>query len=244
MTVNSIVRKSGPFAGNGSASVFPFPFKVFEAEDLLVVSLDTAAGIETELVLDSDYTASLNFDQDSSPGGSITLLAPLATGFNLIISSDQPELQETDLTNGGGFYPEVITSALDGLIIDVQQLREQAERSLRYPISDPPLNAELPPADQRSGQYLFFAEDGSIGISRVHAFAGMLAGTVDGSNCIFTITNAGTVVDGHPTQILVWKNFPQIPGVGYTPGPGANQVTFTFAPELGDILFAQGSAEL
>lgn len=249
MTVSSVTRKVGPFIGNGSATIFAFPFKVFEAEDLLVVRLEVATGIETELRLDSDYTAALNFAQDATPGGSITLPAPLAVGFNLVISSDQPELQEADITNQGGFYPEVITAALDELIINVQQLKEQAERTLCYPISDPPLNATLPPAEQRAGTFLYFGTDGSIDLVtreplKVKPFGGVLLGAQDGVNCTFTMTNNGLALGQAPIQAFVWKNFTLIVGIGYTNGPGVDQITFTTAPDPSDALFAQGSTYL
>ncbi len=75
MTISSNIRKAGPFTGNGSTAAFPFYCKVFQASDLLVVQLDTATNIETTLALTTNYTVSLNADQDSNPGGTVTLVA-------------------------------------------------------------------------------------------------------------------------------------------------------------------------
>jgi Lon protease-like protein len=92
--------------------------------------------VETVLVLGTNYTASVNEDQNSSPGGTITLTAgALAAGFNLVITSDIENLQPTDLTNQGGFYPEVITDALDRATIQIQQLQEAVDRSAKLPIT-------------------------------------------------------------------------------------------------------------
>ncbi len=105
---------------------------------------------------------SLNADQDGSPGGSVTLTAGvLATGYTLIISSSIDELQETDITNAGGFYPEVITNALDLLTILVQQLQEQVNRSIKLPTTDPALQVELASAAQRAGLLLGFDSIGN-----------------------------------------------------------------------------------
>ncbi len=136
MTISSNSRKAGPFIGNGTAATFPFTFKVFQASDLEVVKLTVATNIETVLVLNTDFTAVVNEDQNSNPGGSITLTAgALAAGYNLVITSDIENLQPTDLTNQGGFYPEVITDALDRATIQIQQLQEAVDRSAKLPIT-------------------------------------------------------------------------------------------------------------
>jgi hypothetical protein len=44
-------------------------------------------------------------------------------------------LQAVDLTNQGGFYPNVINNALDRLTIFAQQLNDAAERAVKVPIS-------------------------------------------------------------------------------------------------------------
>lgn len=136
MTISSTNRKAGPYIGNGTASTFPFSFKVFQASDLEVVKLTVATSIETTLALTTDYTVTLNADQNSNAGGSITLVAgALASGYNLVITSDIANLQPTDLTNQGGFYPEVITTALDRATIQIQQLQEGLDRAAQLPIT-------------------------------------------------------------------------------------------------------------
>ena len=161
MTISSTTRIAGPFTGNGTASTFPFTFKVFAAADLDVVRLNSSTGVESTLVLNSDYSVTLNGDQNSNPGGSITLLAgALATGFTLVITSDIANLQPTDLTNQGGFYPEVITDALDRATIQIQQISDIGDRTIKIPITDGSLNMELPTADARANSFLAFDANG------------------------------------------------------------------------------------
>jgi hypothetical protein len=161
MTISSTVRIAGPFIGTGTATVFPFAFKVFTASNLQVVRVDTSTGLESTLVLTTDYTVSLNADQDSNPGGNVTLLAVLATGFNMVITSDIANLQPTDLTNQGGFYPEVITDALDRATIQIQQMADELTRSIKIPISDGlSLDMELPTAAARANSFLAFDATG------------------------------------------------------------------------------------
>lgn len=168
MTISSNTRKNGPYVGNGSASTFAFTFKVFQAADLKVVKLDTATNVETAIALTTDYTVTLNADQDSNPGGSITLVAgALPTGKNLVITSALANLQPTDLTNQGGFYPEVITDALDRVTILVQQLADQVNRSLKLSVTNTINNAEfaIPPAE-RADKFLSFDSNGDLAVTQ------------------------------------------------------------------------------
>jgi hypothetical protein len=134
MTISTEVRKAGPFTGNGVTTAFPFAFKVFQTVDVLVVQA-TAAGVETELVLNTHYTITLNSDQNTSPGGTVNMVTAPPVDYKLVITSQVEELQPVDITNGGGFYPAVINSALDRLTILVQQLKEQVNRSVKSPIT-------------------------------------------------------------------------------------------------------------
>lgn len=135
MTISSENRVAGPYIGNDAATAFPFAFKVFGASDLQVVRTDPD-GAESTLTLTTDYTVSLNANQDSNPGGTVTLPAVLATGYKLTITSNIAPLQATDLTNQGGFYPKVITNALDKLTILIQQIFNGLNRSIKLPISN------------------------------------------------------------------------------------------------------------
>lgn len=135
MTISSEVRKAGPYDGNDVTTSFPFSFKVFSADDVVVVLTDPA-GIETTLTgSGTDYSVTLNADQDTAPGGTVEKVSALATDYLLTITSSVPNLQPLDLTNQGGFYPKVINAALDRLTILAQQNAEQIGRSVKVPIS-------------------------------------------------------------------------------------------------------------
>lgn len=135
MTISSEVRKAGPYDGNDVTTSFPFSFKVFSADDVVVVLTDPA-GVETTLTgSGTDYSVTLNADQDTAPGGTVEKVSALATDYLLTITSSVPNLQPLDLTNQGGFYPKVINAALDRLTILAQQNAEQIGRSIKVPIS-------------------------------------------------------------------------------------------------------------
>ena len=130
MTVSSNARRAGPFIGDGITDEFPFTFTMLSTEGLVVVVYDPLTG-ETTWTQGVDYTAVLNPDQDNTPGGTVTASAPLPSGWQLVITSALPLVQPVELTNAGGFYPEVINGALDRLTIFAQQQNVEAARNLR-----------------------------------------------------------------------------------------------------------------
>ena len=135
MTIqNTTIRKAGPSQGNGVTTVFPFTFKVFTATDILVTYLN-ASSVESVLVLTTNYTVSLNADQNTSPGGSVTLLVAPATATYITLTSQVTNTQTLALTNSGGFYPESINNALDRTVIEIQQLAEKVSRTVSIPTS-------------------------------------------------------------------------------------------------------------
>lgn len=235
MTINSITRKAGPFIGNGSTSAFPFSFKVFQASDLEVVRLDTTTNTETSLVLTSDYTVTLNLDQDSNPGGTVTLLAgALAAGYTLTLTSDLPNLQPTDLTNQGGFYPDVINDALDRATIQIQQLQEQTNRSIKVPVSSDS-NTTLPTPESNNligwdatAENLVNIDPTSLGtvVAYATAYADVFLG--NGLTTQWTLTRNPGVLYNLDVSI---NGSTQEPTRDYTLASTA--ITFTTAPPLG-----------
>lgn len=135
MTISSQTRKAGPFDGNDVTTSFPFTFKTFAKEDVKVIYTD-ADEVESILVLDSDYTVSLNADQNANPGGSVSYTL-LATGEKLTILGNLEYTQETDIQNQGGFYPEIFEDALDKTTMLIQQVKEIADRAVAVPVSSP-----------------------------------------------------------------------------------------------------------
>jgi len=143
MTINSTTRKTNSLVGNGNTHTYPFAFKVFTDADIVVKKLEASTSIETTLTLglNNDYIVTLNADQNSNPGGSITLKSGgnnsnLASGFSIVITSAVQSLQGTDLTNQGGFFPEVINDALDKSAILHQQQQTELDRSIRFSLTN------------------------------------------------------------------------------------------------------------
>lgn len=138
MTVSSSTSKSGPYSGDGSTTAFSFNFKVQAATDIKVVRTVTTNGtaVDTTLTVTADYTVSVNADQDTSPGGSITMISAPSSGQQITILRDVSATQGASFPNQGGFYPKVLETALDKLTMLYQQLREELSRALKTSVAD------------------------------------------------------------------------------------------------------------
>lgn len=169
MTIQSTVRKAGPFLGNGVTIVFPFTFKCFNTSDLQVVKTSTAGVDGNPLVLNSDYSVALNADQNASPGGSITYPLSgtlLQTGEKLTATGVLAELQGTHITNGGNFFANNIEDQMDYLTILVQQHAEKLARVLLASSTDAAPTLLLGTAAQRALKYLTFDASGNASLAQ------------------------------------------------------------------------------
>jgi len=123
------------YAGNGSATVFPYGFPVLSDAHLSVILTD-GAGVET--TLSSSLYAATGIGRLG--GGSVTypLGGPaLGTGTKLTIVRTVPYTQTTVLSNQGGYYPEVVERRFDEIYMAIQQLAEIVGRTTVSSISDP-----------------------------------------------------------------------------------------------------------
>jgi len=178
---NRIIR----YTGSGT-STFSFTFKVFQASDIQVIKQTISTGVETVLALNTDYSVALNNDQNNNPGGSITTTVAVTSSFYITITSAIDNFQPTDLSNQGGFYPDVINNSFDRACIQIQQLHNETQRAITYPISDGvTTNLEIPSAVDRANKYFVFDGSGNPSVTTV-------ASGVIGTSLALTATTAST----------------------------------------------------
>lgn len=237
MTVTSTTRRAGPYSGNGVTTAFPFTFKVFSTADVSLTLTD-ADGVTSALVLDTDYSITLNPDQDTSPGGTITYPlsgTPLATGETLVGVGSLPYDQTTDFPPGGKYRAQTVESAFDRTVQQIQQLAEVAGRSLSLPPSAATADTELPAPVATN--VIGWNEDATALVNYAPADLAtvVVAGTSyfqalngDGSTTQFTLTaNPGSV---NALDIAV-DGVPQKNGIDFT--VSGTTLTFTSAPAAG-----------
>lgn len=159
MTISAATNRID-YTGNGVTSVYDYTFRIVAETDLLVTKR-TTAGVETTLILDTDYTVDGVGDDG---GGSITLLAGVLTdGYILSIRRVRPLTQVTDIRNQGEFFPEIHEDAFDhGIMVDQQQ-QDEIDRSAKLSETlteadfDPTLPSDMP---DNPGTVLVVNDDG------------------------------------------------------------------------------------
>ncbi len=143
MTLAIDTAKSGPFAGDDVTTVFVVAFDYLDTSHVRVVLTDVN-GIETDFVEDTEYTITA-----PGIGGTVTIkttptdFTP-ATGEKLTIVRDMPFTQLTDYVPNDPFPAETHEDAIDERTMETQQLKEQLERCLIFPVSTSTTDFELP----------------------------------------------------------------------------------------------------
>ena len=150
MTVSSDLNRKD-YAGDGvTLTPFSFPYYFFADSDLKVTKVVTATGVETTLVLNTDYTVAGAGDMGTpttSPGGFISLTpahGALPVGTNLTIIREVPALQPLDYIDNDTFPAESHEKGLDRLTMICQQILEKLKRSLLLPVTSTIVNLVIP----------------------------------------------------------------------------------------------------
>jgi len=141
MTLSSADNRD-EYTGTGSVDTYPYNFKILAEEEVLV-SQETTAGVSSTLVLNTDYTVT---GVGNASGGNIVLTSPLTTGYILVNTRNMDFLQGTDLGEGDNLPAEVIESSLDKLTMMAQQNKESFDRSMNLPITAVGVSTDLPAA--------------------------------------------------------------------------------------------------
>ena len=141
------------YTGSAGVGPYAFNFEVLAQTDIDVYFNDTA------LTLSTDYTVTVNADGT----GSVTIVTgtnvpstPTASDRITIVGARTIE-RTTDFTTGGPLFATSLNDEFDSLTIFTQQNKEEADRSIKAPVTDPSsINMTLPKDDDRKGKYLSF----------------------------------------------------------------------------------------
>lgn len=159
MTVDNVVDWVF-YSGDGTATVFPFPFKIFAAADLRVVLID-ADDVPDVQVITTEYTIPVA-DLGSSEGN-VTMLTAPPTGSRLLVRRKRPLEQGTRIRDNGVYNAGLHENAIDVLLMQTQGLQYSVSRSVQFPETEEtaPDVAVLPSAAERANKYIKFDADGN-----------------------------------------------------------------------------------
>lgn len=158
MTLSTTTNRIS-YSGNGSTTVFSFPYYFLANSDLVVVSRVTATGVETVQVITTNYTVS---GAGVSAGGSVTMLVAPAVGETLTIYRDPAKTQDLDLVENDPMPAEEIEERFDKAMMIAQRLSDRLDRAIVLKATDSAATLELPLVDDRASLYLAFDASGDI----------------------------------------------------------------------------------
>ena len=153
MTVSNTASQT-TVSGNGAQTVFNYGFEIAVGASWSLWLEDNLGNIT--LISPSAYSVS---GVGTSTGGTFTyplLGSPVPAGSTLTFQRETPNQQQTSLGNQGAYYPQVVEEALDWIVMQVQELVNNATRSLAGPPADGVALNLLPSAKLRASGVLSF----------------------------------------------------------------------------------------
>ena len=149
------------YAGNGSTTLFAITW-AYILKAHVVATLRQVSGAEVVQVLGVDYTL-------TNPGqsGTLTMIVAPATGETLLITSEPPNTQETDIPLGGSFPAKSVEDMGDVAAQVSQKIENLFSRALRVPKTDVLSGAdlEIPNETDRANRFLSFDATGKPDVS-------------------------------------------------------------------------------
>jgi len=149
------------YTATASQTVFSFDFRVFADTDVTVYQTASGSAFNDASDIITAYTVSRNANQDSSPGGSITLDSGATVGDRITIVSAIPESRTTDYQVGGAFDPDTVDDDMDRILSVAKQASAKAGRAMLAPASEQNAgDLALPDSSARSDKLLGFNSSG------------------------------------------------------------------------------------
>lgn len=170
--------------GNGSATVYSFPFLITSVTDVVIGFITGGVYAQQNTGFTVSFTPGIQ-------GGGVTFGSPPATGTTVDIRSLLPQTQPTNFANLGAYYPENTTAAVDrltGLIGNLNRLAYQF--GIHGPDTEGVTWPALPGAAARAGNYLAFDP-----VTGLPSLAALLTNTLtqSGFNGFLGASNVGAL---------------------------------------------------
>lgn len=221
------------FAGDGSSTVFSFPYEFFSTADLLVYLFDTTAGASTLQTLNTNYTISggVNLQGIYPGGGNVVMASSVPVGLQIVVTRAPSPVQNYQLLQNGQINSAALVQQFDYMTSLIQRLTDRVSRSVQLPdgqgiLNSTPFNTTLPqitPLPASAGGAPLIVNSGATGFtygvvasngSSSASYFGVLpvinGGTgqsvpLSANGLIYAAspTAMGVLSPGGPTQVLV-----------------------------------------
>ncbi len=161
ITITSENDRTVTYAIGGTPSTGPFTvdFPYFFVTELVVTKIK--AGVQTTLVLSTDYSHTGVAADDGFSSGSISLLSA-DSNCTITISSNLATTKATNFPANGPLSIPTLNTLFSRLFSWCQDLRRKYGSSLHYPAGEESLGSQLSPATVRALKYLTFDENGNV----------------------------------------------------------------------------------
>jgi len=192
------------YTGSAGTGPYAFNFEVLAQTDIAAYFNDT------ELTLTTDFTVSI--DPDGT--GSVTIVVgtnvpttPDADDRITIVGARTIE-RTTDFTTGGPLFATSLNDEFDSLTIFTQQNKEEADRAIKAPVTDPSsIDMTLPKDDDRKGKYLSFnATTGNPEVVNTVTDVTTIAGIASDVTTVSGIASNVTTVAGNSANVTTVAN--------------------------------------
>ena len=168
------------YVGNGLTTAFAVPFAVFAPTHIEVIERVVATGAETVLTYGTHYGVSLNPDQNTAPGGSVTATTAPAAGTQWTIRRVTSQTQDTDYVENDNFPANTAERTVDLPVAMVQELGEELGRTLRFPRTDGAVD-EMPSLGERASRVAGFGPAGEFALYTPPTISGLSEVLPDGA---------------------------------------------------------------
>ena len=160
MTLSTTTVKNS-YSGNGSTTAFTYNFAINSTSELVVI-IRSSTGTETVKSITTHYTVA----DAGAAGGTVTMGSAPASGETLVLIRDTSLTQETDYVANDPFPAETHESALDKLQMQIQEVQEEVDRSIKISRTNTMTSTSFTnDATSRASKVLSFDSAGELSVT-------------------------------------------------------------------------------
>ena len=202
MTISTTIIKNS-YSGDASNDTFAYQFKISTTADMQVI-IRSAAGAETVKTLTTHYTVT---GAGAASGGNVVFESghiPAATE-TVILRRSTTQTQALDLVENDPFTADSVESAFDKNLALVQELQEQANRSLKISRTNTMTSTEFTnSATDRASKVLAFDADGELSVTQeLGTYKGTSATTTTAAHVLRDLVKGSTAAQLNNIYICI-----------------------------------------